>query len=296
MEAIKKYPLGQLFGRPFERKDFVILDVEQILQLINEEVNSHVEQNHQHDFYIISWVESGQLLQKLDGKTFTLSKGDIFITCPGQVHEHDFGQSVHQVKGGAFLFTLEFLQQLQHHTAISELTFLDNIFFDPRLSLPDEELKNVLSIVTILFREMKKVPPNMAIVKSLFSAVLLCIQQTIDNSIIQANSARHIEVYKKFKNLLELHFKENKFPAFYSDRLHISDRHLNRLLKETTTKTAADIILGRSILEARRLLCFTEMSISEIAWNLGYHDPSYFTKLFKNATGQTPQAYRSSMS
>jgi AraC-like DNA-binding protein len=143
---------------------------------------------------------------------------------------------------------------------------------------------------------MKKAQPNMAMVKSLLSAVLLSIQQTIDNSIIEVSSARHIEVYKKFKHLLELHFRANKAPAFYSERLHISGRHLNRLLKEATTKTAADIILGRSILEARRLLCFTEMSISEIAWSLGFQDPSYFTKLFKKATGQTPHAYRLSMS
>jgi len=296
MEDIKKYPLGQLFGRPFEKRDFVMLGNEEILALINDDVNSHVQQYHKHDFYAISWVESGQLLQKLDGKTFTLSKGDIFVTCPGQVHENDFGKSAHQVKGGAFLFTSEFLQQLKHHTAISELTFLDNVFFTPCLSLPDEELESILSIVTVLFREIKKGMPNMAMVKFLLSAVLLSIQQTIDNSIIQANSTRHMEVYKKFKHLLELHFKENKVPAFYSEHLHISGRHLNRLLKEATTKTAADIILGRCILEARRLLCFTEMSISEIAWDLGYQDPSYFTKTFKKATGQAPQTYRLSMS
>jgi AraC family transcriptional regulator, transcriptional activator of pobA len=296
MEVIKKYPLGQLFGKPFEKKDFVILGSEEILGLIHDDANAHVQQYHQHDFYAITWIESGQLLQKLDGKTFTLSKGDIFVACPGQVHENDFGHSAHQVKGGAILFSSEFLQQIKHQTAITELTFLDNVFASPRLSLPDEELETVLSIITILLREMKKARPNLAMVKSLLSAVLLSIQQTIDNSIIQANSARHIEVYKKFKHLLELHFKENKAPSFYSERLHISDRHLNRLLKEATTKTASDIILGRSVLEARRLLCFTEINISEIAWSLGYQDPSYFTKLFKKATGQTPQAYRLSMS
>ncbi|MHA4740335.1 AraC family transcriptional regulator [Dyadobacter sp. MSC1_007] len=296
MEEIKKYPLGQLFGRPFEKKDFVILDSQDIFRLINDDANSHVQQYHQHDFYTLSWLESGQLLQKLDGKTFTLSKGDIFVACPGQVHENEFGQEAHQVEGGAILFSPELLQQIKHQAAISELTFLDNVFSNPRLSLPDEELETVLSINAILFREMEKRLPNLAMVKSLLSAVLLSIQQTIDNSIIQANSARHIEVYKKFKHLLELHFKENKTPAFYSERLHMSDRHLNRLLKEATTKTAADIILGRSVLEARRLLCFTEMNISEIAWSLGYQDPSYFTKLFKKATGQTPQAYRLSMS
>jgi len=296
MENIKKYPLGQLFGRPFEKIDFVILDNEEILALIKHDVNAHVQQYHQHDFYAISWVQSGQLQQKLDGKVFTLNPGDIFVACPGQVHENDFGINANQVKGGAFLFTSEFLQQLRQHTAIAELTILDNILSNPCHPLQGEDLDSFLSMIHILNKEVKKELPNMPMVRSLLCAVLLSIQQTVDNSIIQANSARHIEVYKKFKHLLELHFRENKTSHFYSEQMYISDRHLNRLLKEATTKTAADIILGRSILEARRLLCFTEMTISEISWSLGYQDPSYFTKLFKKAAGQTPLAYRMSMS
>lgn len=296
MEIIKKYPLGQLFGTPFKKRDFVILTSEEIFRLINDDANASIQQYHQHDFYAISWIESGQLLQKLDGKMYTLNKGDIFIACPGQVHENDFGHIAHQVKGGAFLFTTEFLQQLKHNTAISEVTFLDNTFSNPHLSLPDEERESFSSIVQVLFREMDKGLPNLAMVKSLLSAVLLSIQQTIDTSITRTNSARHMEVYKNFKRLLELHFKENRMPGFYSELLYLSERHLNRLLKETTSKTAAEMIRGRSMLEARRLLCFTEMRISEIAWSLGYQDQSYFTKLFKKETGQTPQAYRLSMS
>lgn len=136
----------------------------------------------------------------------------------------------------------------------------------------------------------------MEIVKCLLSAILLSIQQAIDTSMIRTNSARHVEVYKNFKHLLESHFTENRGTGFYAGLLHISERHLNRVLKETISKTATDMIRGRSMLEARRLLCFTKMNISEIAWSLGYQDQSYFTKRFKMESGQTPQAYRWSMS
>nr|WP_276900063.1 AraC family transcriptional regulator [Pedobacter kyonggii] len=296
METIKKYPLGQLYGKPFEKKDFVALTSKEIFRLIDSDANTSVQQYHQHDFYAISWVESGQMQQNLDGKIYTLGKGDIFIACPGQVHENHFGNTDKKIKGGALLFTTEFIEQLKHNSVISELTFLDNVFSNPHLHLPDEERSSFLGVVQVLFKEMDKNHPNWAIIKSLLSAVLLFIQQSIDSVIVKSTSLRHIEVYKKFKHFLELHFKENKTPGFYSERLHISDRHLNRLLKETTTKTASDMILGRSMLEARRLLYFTEMNISEIAWSLGYQDQSYFTKLFKKETGQTPQAYRLSMS
>jgi AraC family transcriptional activator of pobA len=296
MEAVKKYPLGQLFGVPYKKIEFAVLASEEIFRLISEEVNTNVQRYHQHDFYLISWIESGQILQKLDGKTYTLNKGDIFVACPGQVHENDFGTIEKDLKGGALLFTAEFQQQLQHTGAVSGLTFLDNVFSNPHLHLPEEEKDSFLNIIQLLFKVMKTESPNWSIVKSLLSTALLFIQQTIDVSFIQTASIRHIEVYKKFKHILELYFKENKPSGFYSESLHISERHLNRVLKKTTAKTAADMIRGRSMLEARRLLCFTEMNISEIAWNLGYQDQSYFTKLFKKETGQTPQTYRLSMS
>ncbi|MET0635322.1 MAG: AraC family transcriptional regulator [Chitinophagaceae bacterium] len=296
MQIIKKYPLGQLFGTPLEKRDFVILRSEEIFRLIGDDVSSGIQKYHRHDFYAIFWIESGELLQKLDGRTYTLNKSDIFIACPGQVHENDFGRTPHEVKGGALLFTTEFLQQLRHNTSISELTFLDNVFSNPHLSIPDEEWENFLSMVQLLFSGMNRKLPNLALVKSLLSAVLISIQQSIDTTITRTNTARHMEIYKNFKHLLELHFKESKEIGFYSEQLHLSQRHLNRLLKEATDKTAADMIRGRSMLEARRLLNYTQMNIAEIAWSLGYQDQSYFTKLFRKETGQTPQAYRQSMS
>ncbi|WP_449399025.1 helix-turn-helix domain-containing protein [Chryseobacterium wanjuense] len=95
---------------------------------------------------------------------------------------------------------------------------------------------------------------------------------------------------------MEHNYKENKALKFYADALHISERHLNRMLKETTSMTAAEMIRGRTVLEAKRLLGFTNLNIAEIAWHLGYDDNSYFTKIFKKETGLTPLTYRASMS
>ncbi|HTI93469.1 MAG TPA: AraC family transcriptional regulator [Puia sp.] len=294
MEIIKKYPLGQLFGKPYESIDFAVLRSDELLKLISDEVNAGVHQFHMHDFYAIFWVEKGGILQKLDNKNYSLRRGDVFIACPGQVHENDFGHSRQKIVGGAILFTAKFINQLRVRDEISELTFLDNIFSNPHIHLSDSGLEKFLNIVSILYMEINRTFPNWAIVNSLSSALLLSVQEAIDDSIIKTTSNRHIEVYKQFRHFLEIHYKENKTPGFYADQLHISQRHLNRLLKETTSKTAADMIRARSVLEARRLLNFTDLKISEIAGILGYFDNSNFTKIFKKELGQTPQAYRMS--
>jgi len=292
LKSIKKYPLGQLFGTPYESIDFAILRSDDIFDLIADERNAGVYQFHKHDFYAIFYMEKGRMLQKLDDEIYQLREGDIFVTCPGQVHENDFEDAPEKIEGGAILFTSKFINQLKERNEISELTFLDNIFSNPHIHLPAPEFEKYLCIVRVLFMEIKSTSINWAIVKSLFSALLISIQQAIDNSIVNITSNRNMEVYKRFKHFLELHYKENRTLGFYADLLHISERHLNRLLKETTSKTAVDMIRGRSILEARRLLNFTDLNISEIAHALGYLDHSNFTKLFKKEMGQTPQAYR----
>lgn len=296
MEAIKKYPLGQLYNKPYEEINFLLLSLEDLKELASQDINSHVSQFHAHEFYTIFWVEKGYHRQVLDGTIFSLQKGDVFIISPGQVHENNFPEVSKAFQGGVILFTAKLIDQIRLNNEISGLTFLDNIFSNPRISLSNLELKRYLSIIVSLSMEIKSISPNWSIIKYLFSALLLSIQQAIDNSAIKTTSNRHIEVYKQFKYFLELHYKKNKASEFYADLIHISNRHLNRLLKETTSKTVAEIIRARSILEASRLLIFTDLTVSEIAGSLGYPDNSNFTKIFKKETGKTPQAYRLAMS
>lgn len=70
--------------------------------------------------------------------------------------------------------------------------------------------------------------------------------------------------------------------------MNISDKHLNRMTKETLNKTISELIFERIILEAKRMILFSKYSVSEISIELGYIDTSYFSRLFKNKTGQTP--------
>lgn len=296
MEVIKEYPLGQLFGKPNENIDFALLTSDELLKLITDEKNVDVHQYHKHDFYVIFWMEDGEVVQKLDDREYKLKRGDIFVSSPGQVHENDIKNIGPGIKGGAILFVAEYLNQLRQNYDISELTFLDEVSSGFHFHFSEMEFDVFLSILNALFKEIKKETPSRAVIKSLLSAALLSIQQAVDSSMMQMSSSRHIEVYKKFKSILEHNYKQNKALKFYADALYISERHLNRLLKETTSMTAAELIRGRTALEAKRLLCFTDLNITEIAWHLGYDDNSYFTKIFKKETGLTPLAYRASLS
>ena len=68
---------------------------------------------------------------------------------------------------------------------------------------------------------------------------------------------------------------------------------LNNITKTTLGKTASDVINDHIILEAKRFLLATSEQVNQIAYHLGYEDPSYFIRFFKKHTGYTPEAFRS---
>jgi AraC family transcriptional activator of pobA len=294
-EKLKHYPLGQLHLRAPELVEFEILSTQKIEQLLNEQVSGDVKSHHKHAFYTVLWVDEGTCSQTLEKYTYHLEKGSVFVISPGQVHENSFEKSP-GFSGGAVLFSAEFLLPLIQHEDPIELTFLDNIYFTPKLQLNDMEFAKFRQTIALIKseEELRKSAP--AITRSLLGVLLLQIQRNVDVKMVRKVSNRHIVIYKKFSNLLETTFKDNFDLTYYSNALDITTRHLGRLIKEASGKTVGELIISRKLLEAKRLLSFTDLTIAQIAGGLGYFDNSYFNKIFKKATGLTPKSFRLEMS
>lgn len=123
---------------------------------------------------------------------------------------------------------------------------------------------------------------------------LFCLLSKPTFNIIDPNSKKtrgHIIEYS-FRELLRKQFKSWKKPANYALNLSITTAHLNDVLKETTGFSTSSNIQEYNILEAKRLLYITDLEVREIAFQLGYDDVVYFTKLFKKLTGTTCLTFR----
>ncbi|MDR1882538.1 MAG: AraC family transcriptional regulator, partial [Prevotella sp.] len=96
----------------------------------------------------------------------------------------------------------------------------------------------------------------------------------------------------QFKSLLADHLKTVKSPAQYASMLHLSPSYLNEAVKGVTGFPVSYWIQYAVTLEAKRLLFYTEKSISEVAFELGYDDNAYFTRLFTKASGVSPTRFR----
>jgi AraC-like DNA-binding protein len=96
----------------------------------------------------------------------------------------------------------------------------------------------------------------------------------------------------RFTRLLDESFRREHSPAFYADHLGVTVGHLNVVLRESLGETTTNLIRDRLMLEARRILVHTAHSIGEVAWHLGFEDPSYFTRAFRRCVGMSPAKFR----
>ena len=99
-------------------------------------------------------------------------------------------------------------------------------------------------------------------------------------------------ILRLFQTQINENFKNRWSVAEYAESLNITPTHLNRLCRSSLEKSASDLINERTLLEARRLLIYTNKSITDISFELGYNDLAHFSKFFHNKTGKKPTDYR----
>ena len=102
------------------------------------------------------------------------------------------------------------------------------------------------------------------------------------------------DLTRRFLSLLDQNYARHWRLHEYATALAVSTRHLTRLLKTSTGQPASKLIEERLVREARRMLVYTNLPISQIAYELGFSDPAYFSRVFARATGRSPRAFRSS--
>ncbi len=139
-----------------------------------------------------------------------------------------------------------------------------------------------------------RAPGHAAAVESQFQSVLVALLRLDHRCREEASRARtrQAEMVARFRQLLEADFRSNKALACYARALNISASRLRAVCIEITHRSPLQLIQDRLLLEAKRMLLYTNMSISEAGYNLGFEDPAYFTRFFTKNTGISPRGFR----
>ena len=124
------------------------------------------------------------------------------------------------------------------------------------------------------------------------AALLLLVRVQADHRVADQSGRGDFELFSRFRAEVERHFKDQWQVGQYAEALRASPVRLNRLCLKLSGKSAFDITQDRLMLEACRKLTYVPASIASIAYELGFQDPAYFSRLFKKRMGLTPKEFR----
>lgn len=280
------YTIGHFINQPSNPTEFEILRFDDMEE-------PEVDDIHKHSFYEILWTEEGLSRQTIDYKEYEVRPNSLFFISPNQVHRFEEWRPL---TGGTILFTEPFyLLGRQDQDKLFELSFLDNFYANPCIELSSSDFADVRRTIDMMYAEHLRPDRNPAITQSLLHILLAQVQRCVDTEAGPVHR-KYIVLFKQFKRLLDAHFHQNATASFYAEQLHITAHHLNLVCKTVTARTTGEVIRARSILEACRMLTFSDKTVSEIAFELNYVDSSHLARVFKAETNQSPMTFKAIMS
>lgn len=124
------------------------------------------------------------------------------------------------------------------------------------------------------------------------SALLLLVRAQAENTLADQSGRTDFELFSRFRAEVEQHYKEQWQVGQYAAALRVTPTRLNRLCLKLSGQSAFDLTQDRLMLEACRKLTYLPASIASIAYELGFQDPAYFSRLFKKRMGMAPKDFR----
>ncbi|UII77818.1 helix-turn-helix domain-containing protein [Flagellimonas sp. HMM57] len=125
--------------------------------------------------------------------------------------------------------------------------------------------------------------------------IIMSTRLAKEQLIVKALDNDQIDTIRKFNFLVDIHYKTKRKVSDYAEMLYKSPKTLSNLFSIYNQKSPQQIILQRLVLEAKRLIHFTDKQNQEIAYDLGFNDPAHFSRFFKKMTQMTPSEYRENL-
>ena len=283
-----KIKLEKLFR---DKDEFSILRLEEI------DLGTILDSPYTSSFHEIIFVTEGTFTHAINGIESSLKSCEICTLEEGHVHEI---KKIKKVKGFFVRYKNEFIPSSGSSYKTTFYACFKGYLGDDnfRMTILPEEMEQCINMFSLLELEYLRVGSfsvSKGIMQHLLISLVLILerQARILRTERVSNTKNNEKVlYHAFVGLLETHFLEEHSISFYAQELGLSRRKLSEILKKFTKKTAKRIHVERIMLEAKRLLAYSNLSQKQIAYQLGYEHPSYFSNKFKEEFAITPNKYR----
>lgn len=256
-------------------------------QLLFNELHGerHIEKPHQHDFFIIILFHHAKGVHNIDFVDYQIHDFQIHLLFPGQIHQWSI---MPETTGYQLMIDGDFFERFSSNFRFSFIDYRNH----PIFQLDEDAFELILHEFLSIKNELSSQEPLHELIVSRISVIASIISKVagkiFDNQEVYQTEPR----IERFQQMIEVSFKEKKLVSLYASDLHITPNYLNILCKKHLKISATQLIQQRIILEGRRLLKSTTLSVKEIAFDLGFVDHAYFSNFFKAQTGITPTDFR----
>ncbi len=242
---------------------------------------------HRDDHYIFFLLEQGSGSLMIDFHEVRLSGGMLYYILPSQVH-HRIRTALVE---GWFIAVDTALIPSECRMVFEGGLLLQQPYLLNKVQLG--QVHNLLTLLQEKFLEERTNPFYIPVIHALLQSFLViaagCYNVSLGKDV---KVSRPSELTRAFKKLLVAELRTNKSPADYASMLNVSESYLSESLKKITGAPVSYWIQQEVMLEAKRLLYYSELTVKQIAHNLGYADHSYFSRLFRKVTGSSAIAFR----
>ena len=237
--------------------------------------------------YVLIWCSSGSVSIVVDENEFVLRSNSVITVTSGQIH---YIKKPNSAKGFILEFTYDFFCKDDKDI---ELIFHNSLFC--HFAMNEVISLNKSQLVKLELKQIEKESEQKPY------QYLISIHSRIELILVEINRAKIKlggDIYKpdamflKFLETVRATFKNKPTVRQIAGHLNTTESKLNELSKLHTGRTAQNVIHGLVTSEAKRLFIYEKLSVKEVAYELGFNDPFYFSNFFKRQTKQSPKMYK----
>lgn len=273
-------------------KEFNSEEIQLYVNDLNEHLTKHhfIHTPHKHDFYLCVLFVKGTGIHEIDFQSYDIQPGSVFFLNPGQFHNWIFDS---KVEGYIFFHSREFYDLNYQNRQLENFPFYFSEYNSPVVYLDEPGIIEMSTSFQQIIQEWKSDEAfKLSKICSLIDLMYIqCARQYIPRNEIKSVTPSYSLKLRQFEQLVKSNFREYKMPNDYAEMMNMTNKHLNRIVKETLNKTVSIVIADRIILEAKRLLIHSDHRVVEVAEKVGFSDDAYFNRYFKKHTNQTPMEF-----
>lgn len=242
-------------------------------------------------YYDITVITDGNGTFSIDNHEQELFQGKVFFSSPGQIRKWN---ATRTPKGYVLIFEDEFIATFFNDKQFTrQLSCFNHTGIPPVVELTPEDLLKLTGLLQDIKTEILSFKNNdKHILRALLYQTLIFLNRKYVAAYplsVKKSTNRYIE---PFTQMVETNCIGERAVEFYAQKLHITSGHLNCIVKEHYGISVKKLILNRTILEAKKLLQYTDMSVAQIADYLHFENTTYFSRIFRQYAHITPLNYR----